>query len=150
MGELCRNGLPPIAEIAASAETVCVAITDLEEGDFFFGCESLPSFAWCVPVVLRVEIMRALHAPRGWPKSKRTVFDVLEEVHWHRHKFQDACDDDVDVGRIMVKLVLSLGHSPPSDLDLLPKLKQSVYLHDHIYAHVLTILCRLNYQESLR
>jgi hypothetical protein len=50
----------------------------------------------------------------------------------------------------MVKLVLSLGHSPPSDLDLLPKLKQSVYLHDHIYAYVLTILCRLNYQESLR
>lgn len=105
MGELCRNGLPPIAEIAASAETVCVAIADLEEGDFFFGCEPFPAFAGCVPVVVRVEVVGALHAPRGWRKSKRTVFAVLEDVHWHRHRYQDTCDDDVD--RIVVKLLLS-------------------------------------------
>jgi hypothetical protein len=95
VGELVCDGLPPIAEIAASAETVRVAIADLEECHFFLGCEPLPSFAWGVPVVVRVEFVGALHAPRVWRESKRTVFAVLEDIHWYRHGYREFCDDDV-------------------------------------------------------
>jgi uncharacterized protein YjeT (DUF2065 family) len=94
-GELCCNGLPPITEIAASAEAVGVVIADLEEGDFFFGCQPFPTFPWCVAVsvVVQVEFVGALHAPRWWRKVQRAVSGVLEDVHWHRHGYQVACDD---------------------------------------------------------
>jgi hypothetical protein len=59
--ELIGNGYPPLAQITAAAEGVCVLVTDLEERYFFFGCETsvLPR---CVTIKLIVGIAAALRA----------------------------------------------------------------------------------------